>query len=420
MLRDKVLRPVPILAYWCGMIRISQTPPHKPAYRAARSAGKDWPEIADRLLQALQIKDNIDPTFTCGFLFMTDTLARDMGPLLARLQEATGIHHWAGCSGVGVLDGHGHNSDGTLAASLLLCNFPADSVVGLPIQQQGDYLALPDTLHSWLKHHGPPFGIVFADPFPQGQMATLLHSLSRQAGAFLVGGVSSGMNASSGNGQLGGLLLSSQIYIQTAMTQGCIPIGPPHTITKLQNGMIAGLDGQPALHVFASDLRHMVLADIGQDPDNIAADDTALEEKFQHLFQGEIHIGLSIPGSDRGDYVVRPMVGVEAQTEAIMLADTVHEGMVMRFVRRNDTTVTSDLQRMLDDLNKRAETAPNPPRAALYIACAGRASSDAMRQDELVMLRQVLGDIPLAGFYAGGEIFREDAHSFAGILTLFY
>ncbi len=405
------------------MITVENSPPHKPTYRAARAEGGDWKEIATKLANTLNLKDDHAASFNCGFLFITDTLVNDTNSLLTLLQELTGVKIWSGCSGIGVLDNHGCNID-TQAASVLLCNFPADCVTALPIQQQPDYLALPDTLHSWLKRHGPPFGVVFADPFPHGQLSGLLQQLSRQTGAFLVGGVSSGISAANQGGQLGGVLLSSNIFVQTAMTQGCIPIGAPHTITKVQNGMIASLDGQPALHVFASDLRHMVLADIGQDPDTILVDEaelqTELEERFQHLFQGEVHIGLSIAGSDRGDYLVRAMVGVEAQTEAIMIGDSVQEGMTIRFLRRNEKTVSGDLQRMLDDLQKRADAAPNSPRAALYFSCAGRAQTPDMRQDELVALRAALGDIPLTGFYAGGEIFREDQHSFTGILTLFY
>ncbi len=424
---SKGLHPPVILAYQSDMcpttITVQQSKPYKPAYRAARVTGDDWRSIGADLIRILDLKNAPEHDFTCGFLFVTDALAKDAGSLLTLLQDVTGITLWTGCSGIGVLDGHGVSMD-TPAASILLCNFPAHYVSALPIQQQSDYLALPDTLHSWLKLHGPPFGLVFADPFPEEGLTPLLQQLSRQTGAFLVGGVSSGSQSENGRGQLGGVLLSSHIYVQTAITQGCAPIGPAHTVTKVQNGMIATLDGQPALHVFASDLRQMVLDDIGHNPDDITVDENetqdALEESFRHLFQGEMHIGLSIPGSDRGDYLVRPMVGVEAETEHIMIGDTPQEGMAIRFVRRNDTTLFSDLSRMLNDIKKRSDTAPNAPKAALYITCATRTQTHDTRMDELVILRAALGDIPLAGFYAGGEIFREDAHSITGILTLFY
>ncbi len=404
-------------------ITVLQTKPHKSTYRSARAEGHDWRDIGAALIRSLDLQDADKPHYSCAFLFITDALAGDAASLLTLLQDVTAIPVWAGCSGIGVMDSHGASLT-EKAAVLLVCDFPPHCVMNLPIQTQPDFLILPDTIHSWLKLHGPPFGLVFADPFPDGQLGGLLHQLSRQTGAFLVGGISSAADDADAAGHMAGILLSSQVYVQTAMSQGCTPIGPAHTITRLDNGLIAALDDQPALHVFASDLRHMAMADIGTDPDAIAVghevSQEALEDSFSHLFQGEVHVGLPIAGSDRGDYLVRPMLGVEADSEHIMIDAPLQEGMAIRFVRRNDKTMFGDLARMLDDVKKRVEDAPNPPKAAIYISCAGRAVSPDMRADELVSLRAVLGDIPMAGFYAGGEIFREDQHSFTGILTLFY
>ena len=41
------------------------------------------------------------------------------------------------------------------------------------------------------------------------------------------------------------------------------------------------------------------------------------------------------------------------------------------------------------------------------------------RHAELQMVRKALGDVPLVGFFAGGEIARHHLYGYTGVLTVF-
>jgi small ligand-binding sensory domain FIST len=410
-------------------ITIAQSKPHKPAYKAVRAAGSDWRDVGQKLLQVIGKAQGPLPEYTTGFLFITERLAADAGSLLNLLQDVSGIKSWTGCSGLGVFDGTGISLD-EVAACVLLANFPQNLVLPIPLQNQSE-LQLPDATTAWLTLHSPPFGIVFADPSMVGDLNAHLATLTHKTGAFLIGALTGGdqqaqIGKEASVGQFGGVLLAGSIYVQTAIAQGCLPVGGMHTVTGSHDNAITEIDDYPAIDAFTSDLRQMAMASLGKDPDQIIIDTEdpeamlQLEDQFRDVFQGEIHIGVSITGSDRGDYVVRPIHAIDPDSEKLVTAEPVPQGTRIRFVRRDDDTMKADLDRMLEGMLNRLSEAPGKPQAALYISCVARAPMRGAESYELKRIREVLGDIPLAGFYAGGEIFREHMHSYTGILTLFF
>ena len=57
---------------------------------------------------------------------------------------------------------------------------------------------------------------------------------------------------------------------------------------------------------------------------------------------------------------------------------------------------------------------------ALYVSCAGRGGPHfGAPSAELAIVRQALGDVPLVGFFAGGEIARHHLYGYTGVLTVF-
>ena len=61
------------------------------------------------------------------------------------------------------------------------------------------------------------------------------------------------------------------------------------------------------------------------------------------------------------------------------------------------------------------------PRGAVYIACNGRgAALFGLQGVEQQIVREQLGDIPLIGFSANGEIFRGSLYGYTGVLALFF
>ena len=85
--------------------------------------------------------------------------------------------------------------------------------------------------------------------------------------------------------------------------------------------------------------------------------------------------------------------------------------------RRDEAAARTDLKRMLDQVKRRLQ---GPPRAALYFSCIARGANlfgpDAA---EMRLIRDELGDLPLAGFYANGEISNNRLYGYTGVLALF-
>ena len=57
---------------------------------------------------------------------------------------------------------------------------------------------------------------------------------------------------------------------------------------------------------------------------------------------------------------------------------------------------------------------------AVYVSCSGRGGPHfGARNAELQVVRHALGDVPLVGFFAGGEIARHHLYGYTGVLTVF-
>jgi len=70
-----------------------------------------------------------------------------------------------------------------------------------------------------------------------------------------------------------------------------------------------------------------------------------------------------------------------------------------------------------------AEAAPHPARGiagAIYVSCAGRGGAHfGGPSAEMQIIRRALGDVPLVGFFASGEIARNHLYGYTGVLTVF-
>jgi small ligand-binding sensory domain FIST len=132
---------------------------------------------------------------------------------------------------------------------------------------------------------------------------------------------------------------------------------------------------------------------------------------------GQIFVGLPIQGSDTGDYLVRNLVGIDPNEGLVAVGDAVEQGRELMFCRRDTATAREDLDRMLRSLKGRLRA---PPRGGVYCSCLGRgANLFGPDSAELKQIRDTLGDFPLVGFYASGEISQDRLYGYTGVLTLF-
>ena len=57
---------------------------------------------------------------------------------------------------------------------------------------------------------------------------------------------------------------------------------------------------------------------------------------------------------------------------------------------------------------------------AIYVSCSGRGGAHfGATSAELAIVRHALGDVPLVGFFAAGEIARRHLYGYTGVLTVF-
>ncbi|MCI4429362.1 MAG: FIST C-terminal domain-containing protein, partial [Burkholderiales bacterium] len=63
---------------------------------------------------------------------------------------------------------------------------------------------------------------------------------------------------------------------------------------------------------------------------------------------------------------------------------------------------------------------PTGIAGAIYVSCSGRGGPHfGAPSAELALVRRALGDVPLTGFFAAGEIARHHLYGYTGVLTVF-
>jgi small ligand-binding sensory domain FIST len=371
------------------------------AFKATCAAGENWQSVAEQCLQNL---GNAPTTANLGFLYITDPLAPWLNNLLAELRTQTGVKNWIGTVGAGICY-TGLEVYDEPAAAIMLTTLPEDSYRLLPGGMEAMSTMLEENRH-WIAEQAVHFGIVHGDP-RNTDLARIIESLSTNLDpGFLVGGLSSAHDHSflqqiAGQiyeNSVSGVLLSSRIPVITGLTQGCTPMAARHTITRSDGKILAEIDGRPALDVFKEDIGEDLAKDISRVGDYI-------------------FLGLPVPGSDTGDYLVRDIMGIDADEKLLMIGANLENNIPIMFCRRDDDTAREDMIRMLTDLRKRAN---GPIKGGVYYTCLGRGRNQfGEGSKELKLIQEQLGDFPLVGFFAYGEIAHNRVYGYTGVLTLF-
>lgn len=368
-------------------------------FLTACAEGLDWREIAGLCLAKL---GQVPTDANLGFLYVTDTLADDLGELAGYLRQNTGVEHWVGTVGMGIsCDDHEYYD--VAAAACMLCGFPEDSFRVFPTLDS-DLGNLLYGQERWIAEQEAYFAVLHGDP----RAAVIPELIARLAqslpGGYLVGGLTSSQTNfpqyADGlcEGSASGVLFSQQVQVAITMSQGCTPIGPQHTISDGQQNVIATLDNQSALEVFKQDIGEVLARDLRR-------------------VGGYIFLALPIEGSDTGDYVVRNLLGFDPTQGQLVVGETVQPGQTVMFCRRDGSSAWEDLERALGSLQRRIS---GPVKGALYYSCIGRGKHlFGDDSEELRAVQQALGDVPLVGFFANGEIANDKLYGYTGVLTVF-
>lgn len=355
--------------------------------------GAGWEDIAYDCLAQL---GPLDSSYTLGFVYFTDALINHAPEIIRFLRSETPVPHWVGTVGLGVVaTSTGYFDEPAMV--LMAAKLPADSFAVLAGAQQ-PFAPMPDIAVK------PYFGVIHADPHTSGLASVVALCAGHMASGFLVGGVSSSRERtmqiadSFQQGGLSGVLFAESVGVASRLTQGCVPIGKTHVITDCDQNVVLALDHRPALDVLREDVGEV----LAQDWNRLA---------------GYIYVALPIAGSDRQDYLVRNIVGIDPRHKVIGVGEVLESGMSLMFCKRDTASARLDMRRMLGELKA---SLAGPPKGGLYFTCVARGRNTfSDDHEELRLIREYLGEFPLAGFFANGEISHDRLYGYTGVLTVF-
>ena len=370
-------------------------------FLAGHAGGPLWRDAADSVLAQV---GEVPAEANLGFVYATDEWGDELGAIADYLRARTGVSQWVGTIGAGIC-ASGLEYHMVPGLSVLIGSFPPDAVRLLPTLSD-DLAELRGELGPWYRGKDTVRAVVHGDPRNAAVADHLIHDLAAELpGGFLVGGITSTLKRAypqvAGDlteGGLSGVLIAGEATMVSGLTQGCTPIGPRRTVSEADGNVLIGLDDRPALDVFYEDIGELLARDLDK-----AA--------------GYIFAGFPQGGPDSGDYLVRNVMGVNTDKQVVGIGEQLAAGQQVMFCRRDGNTAREDLQRMARETLARAG---GSARGALYFSCVGRGDSlFGEDSNELRLIRDELGDIPLAGFYCNGEISGDRLYGYTGVLTLF-
>ena len=332
---------------------------------------------------------------TLGFLYVTDMLATSLDKILQHLQQNLDVQDWVGTVGIGICYTASEVYDQP-AAVVMLTQLQGYTLIDIPDANTDLSMVIDRTLFD--------FGIIHGNPNQVGFPQTFEQLCNYSQSTFFVGGLSSSQHITPqilnkiSEPVISGVLFRDNTGIVVNHTQGCSAMENKHQITKCENNLILELDHRPALDVFKEDVGEVLAKDL---------------EKVN----GYIFAGLPVPHSDTNDYLVRNIIGFDLNNSIIAIGDYVEEGSSLMFCRRDGNSAIEDMQRMLQNVKSRLSS---PPKGALYFSCLARGRNQFGEDSaELKMIQQYLGDVPLVGFFANGEILHNRLYGYTGVLTVF-
>ena len=265
------------------------------------------------------------------------------------------------------------------------------AVVGMPVAEPGSTLVLcPD-----------PF------TFPADRF---LDGLAEQApGVAVIGGLASAARAPGGNrlvldGALHfdgavGVLLPRGIDVTAVVSQGCRPIGDPLVVTRSVGTLIEELASEPALPRLMRTIE-------------------GLDVRDRNLAARGLHLGRVVDEHkdvyERGDFLVRNVLGALREREAVAVGDEVDVGSIVQFQVRDADSADEDLRELL---------AGRSAAGALVFTCNGRGTHLFGRPHHDAEVVAAVADGATAGMFCAGELGpvggRAWLHGFTASVLLF-
>ena len=313
---------------------------------------------------------------------------------LEGVSEALAPRALVGCGAGGVLGSGREIEDGT-AVAVWAASLGEGSARAFhaTVEEAGDEAVLqglPDL-------EGASAALLLPDPYSFPTEAALAFLHAQHPGVPVLGGIASARTEEGSaalfidgevveEGAVG--VRFEGVEILACVSQGAAPIGPELTVTAGEGNVIAELAGRPALEK----LREV----IGE-----------LDEDERALVANGLLLGIVVDGGkpsyERGDFLVRGLVGVDPEDGEIAVAAEVHPGQVVRLHARDAGSADADLRQALD--MQAHALGGGRPAGALAFTCNGRGRGMfGIPDHDAGVLAEAFGGAPTAGFFAAGEI----------------
>ncbi len=352
-------------------------------------------------------------------VFVSSLLQADFSQITGELIQRTHCRTLLACTAESVL-GVDREIERQPAVSAIAFSLPGVTVDTFRFadEEWSELLGDNSTLRARLEA-GPNLRlfIMLGDPFTT-PVVQLLDACSREfPNAPVVGGMASGvqrpgetrlaMNDHIFNSGMIGVSFAGPLEVDCVVSQGCRPVGPTFTITQGHENIIETLDDKPAMVA----VRDMM--------SGLPLEDRELIQ-LRGLLIGRV-IDQRKGNFGRGDFLVRNILNIHRATGSLSIGDMVQVGQVIQFHLQDARSADEDLRLLLQGELMLAER----PYGALMFSCNGRGMNlFGTPHHDIQALREMLGAVPVAGFFCAGELGpvggRNFIHGQTAIIALFH
>ena len=339
-----------------------------------------------------------DLSLDFGLLFFSPHFILSAAKLADQLVRRLNLSVLTGCSGEGVI-GRVVEIEKEPAITLLVAHMPQVSLTPFILEP----LRWDDSLRteSLFRQAIPApdeckLFLMLADPFTTPTEKVLQAFNTYYPGIPIIGGLASGTQNRGGNILVAnkrlftrgavGVAFAGAVEVDIIVSQGCRPIGEPLIVTEAKQNVIYSLEDEAPL----TRIQRML--------QNISPADQAL------LQENGLFVGVAVNEEQemmgRGDFLVRGLVGVDEQSGAIAIGDTLQDGETIQLHVRDASTAEEDLEMMLSP-----QSFFGLPKGALLFSCNGRGTRLYNHPNgDISIIQAILAGVDLAGFFCVGEI----------------
>ncbi len=343
-------------------------------------------EVLGQVLETLGPPGGHPPDL--ALLFVTPHHVVALGEMARTVGATLGPAALVGCAAVSVVGGN-REVEGAPAVSLWAGQVGPLSPFHLTLATSPD----GQTITGWpdVVPEDASALLLLADPFSFPADSLLDRLAVDQPGLPVVGGLASAATRPGGNRLVLGdevlaegavaAFLGPDVTVSTVVSQGCRPVGAPFVVTKAEANVVFELAGRPALERLQE-----VAGSLSDDDRRLMSE---LVQLGRVIDEGKVDF-------ERGDFLIRTVVGADPDIGALAVGDVVDVGSTTQFQVRDARSADEDLRHLID--GRSAD-------AALLFTCNGRGRGLFGTPDhDAGVVSESLDGAPLAGMFCAGEI----------------